>query len=93
MKIIDLNTFEFIRASGPDVIQFLQGQITCDVYALTESKSLSGAICNLKGRVVTDFQIALHQNDCVLRTTGGTAEATLATLSKYPCVFKSRIED
>ena len=92
MKIIDLNTFEFIRASGPDMIQFLQGQITCDVYTLTESKSLSGAICNLKGRVVTDFQIALHQNDCVLRTTGGTAEATLATLSKYAVFSKVELK-
>ncbi|GIT64051.1 MAG: hypothetical protein Ct9H300mP22_4510 [Gammaproteobacteria bacterium] len=25
MKIIDLNTFDFIRASGPDMIQFLKG--------------------------------------------------------------------
>ncbi|MFL2854760.1 MAG: YgfZ/GcvT domain-containing protein [Pseudohongiellaceae bacterium] len=83
MQVIDLNTFEFIRASGSDKIQFLQGQTTCDIEALTESKSLSGAICNQKGRVVADFQIALHRNDCVLRTTGGTAEAILTTLSKY----------
>ena len=47
MPIIDLNKFEFIRASGPDKIQFLQGQTTCDVATLTESKSLAGAI--LKG--------------------------------------------
>ena len=92
MPIIDLNKFEFIRASGPDKIQFLQGQTTCDVATLTESKSLPGAICNLKGRVVADFQIALHRNDCVLRTTGGTAEAILTTLSKYAVFSKVELK-
>ncbi|NKB32068.1 MAG: hypothetical protein GKR91_03120 [Pseudomonadales bacterium] len=88
MQVVELNSFEFVRVSGPDTIEFLQGQLTCNMEALSHEKSLDGALCNLKGRVIADFQIALQQEDCILRTTGSTSQALLTTLSKYAVFSK-----
>ncbi len=44
-----------LAISGADAIRLLQGQITCDVHELTETKSSLGALCNPKGRVITTF--------------------------------------
>jgi tRNA-modifying protein YgfZ len=44
-----------LTVSGADAGRLLQGQITCDVNELTETKSSLGALCNPKGRVITTF--------------------------------------
>lgn len=88
MDMIELNNVEFVRVSGPDAIEFLQGQLTCDMTALSASQSLSGALCNLKGRVIANFQIALDHKDCLLRTRIGMADVIVNTLSKYSVFSK-----
>jgi folate-binding protein YgfZ len=44
-----------LTVSGADAGRLLQGQISCDVHELTETKSSLGALCNPKGRVITTF--------------------------------------
>ncbi|MCZ6709504.1 MAG: hypothetical protein O7B25_03995 [Gammaproteobacteria bacterium] len=41
-----------LRFSGPDVLNFLQGYLTCDTVELTPDTLTPTAVCNLKGRVV-----------------------------------------
>ncbi|MFI3199789.1 MAG: folate-binding protein [Methylococcaceae bacterium] len=44
-----------LTVSGKDAAQLLQGQVTCDVNELTDTKSSLGALCNPKGRAITTF--------------------------------------
>ena len=91
MKIIELKDYEFIRVKGPDTLQFLQGQVTCDTEKLNAETSLVGALCNLKGRVIADFSLILDGDDCLLRTQLGMAEIIIKTLSKYAVFSKVKL--
>jgi|GEM_PF-5798916 len=42
---------------GPQSLDFLQGQTTCDVSTLDVSGSLCGAFCTPQGRMVCDFRL------------------------------------
>ena len=88
MSFINLDNYQFVRASGPDAIQFLQGQLSCNMQNLSTESTLPGALCNLKGRVVANFQVALVDEDCLLRTTSDMAAAILQTLAKYAVFSK-----
>ena len=88
MDVFELSKSEFVRVSGPDSIAFLQGQLTCNMDDLSDRHSLSGALCNLKGRVIADFRVALDGNDCLLQSNNGMAEVIISTLSKYAVFSK-----
>ena len=90
MQVYALPEHEFVQVDGPDARKFLQGQVSCNVDLLSETRSLPGAICNLKGRVVADFRLAQTGDACLLQTAGGMAEKIIGTLSRY-AVF-SRVE-
>ena len=90
MSVYALPEHEFVQVSGPDARKFLQGQVSCDVDLLSATRSLPGAVCNLKGRVIADFRIAQTGDSCLMQTVGGMAEKIIATLSRY-AVF-SRVE-
>jgi len=88
MGIIELKDYEFVRVKGPETLQFLQGQVTCDTEKINTEASLVGAICNLKGQVVSDFNLILDGDDCLLRTQLGMAEIIIETLNKYAIFSK-----
>ena len=88
MSVIELDHYQFVRVSGADTLQFLQGQLSCNLDNLSEELSLRGAICNLKGRVVADFRVVLDAEDCLLQTADGSAQAIVATLAKYAMFSK-----
>jgi tRNA-modifying protein YgfZ len=44
-----------LTVSGKDAAKLLQGQITCNVNDVNETKSSLGALCNPKGRAITTF--------------------------------------
>ncbi|MGZ8152015.1 MAG: CAF17-like 4Fe-4S cluster assembly/insertion protein YgfZ [Methylovulum sp.] len=44
-----------LTVGGKDAAKLLQGQITCDINEITETKSSLGAICNPKGRAIAVF--------------------------------------
>lgn len=90
MLVVALPHYEFIRISGPDTVSFLHGQVSCDVTALTAERSINGALCNLKGRVIADFRLLRQGEDCLLQTQGGMASIVLGVLNKY-AVF-SRVD-
>lgn len=56
-KIYDLNYLAVISVSGEDSAKFLQGQITCDINSVTNSRLSIAAFCNPKGRVITSLFI------------------------------------
>ncbi len=88
MLVVALPHYEFIRVSGADTVTFLQGQVSCDVTALTPERSLTGALCNLKGRVIADFRLLRQGEDCLLQTYSGMARIILDVLNKYAVFSK-----
>lgn len=44
-----------LTVAGSDAAKFLQGQITCNINDITDTKSSLGAMCNPKGRAITTF--------------------------------------
>ncbi len=58
LLLIDLtDAYTNLVITGPQAETFLQGQVTCDVKAISENNSTLGAYCNLKGRMVSFFRI------------------------------------
>lgn len=83
MQIVDLNSFDLIAIEGEEAKKFLQGQLTCDVNVLSASHSLAGAICNIKGRVVSDFRLLEYKDTCYLLVAAGMADIVKPVLDKY----------
>ncbi len=91
MRLIKLDQLEYLRVSGPDAISFLQGQVSCNMELLSETRSLTGALCNLKGRVIADFRVLLRDGDCLLQTQAGMGDRIRETLGKYAVFSKVEI--
>ncbi len=87
-SLCSLAHYEFIRISGTDGMRFLQGQLSCNTDLLTDERSLTGALCNLKGRVIADCRLLKHGEDIILQCAQGMAGKILATLSKYAVFSK-----
>jgi len=87
-----LDHYEFIRISGADSLSFLQGQISCDTDMLSAERSLNGALCNLKGRVIADFRLLQLGEDCLMQCAAGMAQPILDTLGKYAVFSKVELE-
>jgi tRNA-modifying protein YgfZ len=83
-----------IEIKGPDSVKFLQGQVTCDVRELAEAKTLLGAQCNIKGRMLLCFRALQPENDKIfLRVDSGLVANGLASLGKYIVFSKAKLAD
>ena len=93
----ELNTSDprsYIQLSGPDSRKFLQGQVTCDMGALTTGQTIYGAQCTAKGRII--FTFAAHcdaEDNIVLETHSSITDIAIASLKKYAVFFKTTITD
>ena len=91
-ELYTLENYEYIRINGADRISFLQGQLSCNTELLSAERSLSGALCNLKGRVIADFRLVQHDEDIIMQCAAGMAAKILATLGKYAVFSKVELE-
>jgi len=55
-----------IKVTGSDAKSFLQGQLTCDINELTESKSFFAAFCSAKGRTISTLLVIKRSDDFLL---------------------------
>ncbi|MFZ9609513.1 MAG: YgfZ/GcvT domain-containing protein [Methylococcales bacterium] len=53
--IYPITQLAVLTVSGKDAAKLLQGQITCNINDINETKSSLGALCNPKGRTITTF--------------------------------------
>ena len=88
--ITDLSQYGLIEASGDDVIDFLQGQLTHDITAVTDNMGQLSAYCNPKGRILANFRIFKRFDHYFLRLHGDILEATLKRLRMF--VMRSKVE-
>lgn len=82
---------ELLQITGPDSARFLQGQLSCDVMQVSDTQSVQGACCNIKGRVIADFRLFRHNDSFCLQTEAGLADKLQQHLSKFIVFFKAEI--
>lgn len=82
-----------IHLRGNDIAGFLQGQLTCDLQPLSPRHSVGGALCNPKGRVLTDLQV-LEAGDghCLLRLRRELADGIAERLRLYARFSRIEVE-
>ena len=83
MQYIQFKAYDFIAIEGEEAKKFLQGQVTCDIDSLSPSHSVAGALCNIKGRVVSDFRLVEYGGSCYMLLAAGMAEIVKPVLDKY----------
>lgn len=82
--VTPLQSEGLLHITGPDAVDFLQGQTTCDTRKLDASTALPGAYCTPQGRVVCDFLLVqLREEHVVLRMRGDILNAAATTFGKY----------
>jgi folate-binding protein YgfZ len=88
----ELNNEALLQISGPDSLQFLQGQTTCDTRKVSPEQAIPGAFCTPKGRVVCDFILCqIRDNHYALRLRRDILEASATTFSKYIIFSKAEL--
>lgn len=90
LVLADLSQYAVIEASGDDVIEFLQGQLSNDIKLVTEKTGQLSAYCNPKGRIMATFRIFKRNGLLFLRLHSNVAESTLKRLRMF--VMRSKVE-
>lgn len=93
MQATRLDQFGFLAIRGKDAHKFLQGYTTCDLDHLSNNSALFGAICNLQGRMVTNFRICNLEDGLLLRLNRNLVEKTRTFLAKYIVFSKAEMSD
>ncbi|MFL6582153.1 MAG: YgfZ/GcvT domain-containing protein [Burkholderiales bacterium] len=87
--VTPLNGFELLRFQGADAKAFLQGQLTCDLDAVTIEQAQFGGHCNPKGRLLANFVLLASAADYLMLLPGDIAGDLANRLRKY--VLRSRV--
>jgi folate-binding protein YgfZ len=91
MKALPLIHNDYVQVTGTDSKKFLQGQVSCNMDLLSVDKSLSGVLCNLKGRAIANFR-AIQAGDSIwLQTEEGMGQSLIDVLAKYIVFSKAEI--
>lgn len=90
LVIADLSHYALIEASGDDVVEFLQGQLTNDIKLVNDKLSQLSAYCNPKGRILANFRIFKRNDHYFLRLPADTSEATIKRLRMF--IMRSKVE-
>ena len=84
---------DFLRAAGPDVVSFLQGQLSQDVAGLAVGASTWALLLQPQGKVVSFLRVLrLGDEEFVLETDAGFGEATVERLNRFKLRVKADLE-
>lgn len=78
-----LNDHALIKVQGPDAKKFLQGQLSCDMEAITPEQSRLAVHCNPKGRIISSFRVWLYEDNYYLSVPRCTLSSSMDALKKY----------
>jgi len=81
--IAALTHLSTIKVTGSDAKSFLQGQFTCDINELTESKSFFAAFCSAKGRTISTLLVIKRPDDFLLVLPTDLLEKVSKKLQMY----------
>jgi folate-binding protein YgfZ len=90
--LFDLSHLGLLELSGVQTLDFLQGQLTCDVKSISNKHMIQGAQCNLKGRILSlvdildwnGIKLVLPQDiiNHTVNSLGKTAQLSRVTMNK-----------
>lgn len=86
---IQLSHEGVLAVRGPDAKTFLQGQLTCNLNYISNSRSSLGARCNPKGRVQSTFRILPEADGYLLAMDRTLVERQLNEIKKFAVFSKS----
>ncbi|WP_163835056.1 CAF17-like 4Fe-4S cluster assembly/insertion protein YgfZ [Spartinivicinus ruber] len=89
--VSDLEPLGILQVTGEGAEQFLQGQLTCDVKALTVNTLALGACCNNKGRMLANFYIHRLPDRFWLIMDRHLVNPMTDELKKYCAFFKAEM--
>ena len=81
--IVDQSGWGTVRVTGADRARFLQGMCMGNVQALPVGGWLRTATLNVKGRVMSIYDVVVRQEDLLLLTHPGLAATTAALLERH----------
>ncbi|EED32710.1 glycine cleavage T protein [gamma proteobacterium NOR5-3] len=82
-----------IHLRGSKIPEFLQGQLTCDTRKLSPGIAVMGALCNVKGRVLSDLLVVqVSDTHVVLRLRRSLATSVADTLRRYAQFSRISVE-
>lgn len=87
-----LTKFSVIKVSGEHAAEFLQGQLSCDVRLVNDATVQQGALCNLKGRVLTLLDVIYCWDSYLLVLPTDLVSATLTSLEKTAMLSRVALE-
>ena len=90
--IADLSHRALIAVRGDDAEKYLQGQLTNDILAVTDTRSQLNAHCSPKGRVLTCFRIFRRADVIYMALPEALMEPSLERLRKYVLLSKVTLE-
>ena len=80
-----------IRLDGEKAGAFLQGQVTCDIRAISPHTMRQGALCNIQGRIIALLDIIKFQAQYWLILPKDMIERTYHTLEKVALLSRVRL--
>jgi folate-binding protein YgfZ len=83
-----LSDTQFIALEGEKAADFLQGQVTCDVREITETKTRRGAHCSSKGRVLSTFRVFKFAGQLYLTAPAAMKDLIIGQFKKYAVFSK-----
>lgn len=83
LSVIALDKLALICASGTDAIDYLQGQLTCDLISMEKNHSTLGAHCDAKGKVWSVLRLFHHQEGIGYIQPRSVVEKQLEQIKKF----------
>lgn len=90
--LFDLSYLGIINLIGDKSIDFLQGQLTCDLNTVTDIQMAQGAQCNLKGRILSLMDI-INWGGIKLIIPADLIDVTMTSLSKTAQLSKVALQE
>ncbi|ARG97655.1 YgfZ/GcvT domain-containing protein [Legionella micdadei] len=89
--LFDLSYLGSLSVLGERAVEFLQGQVSCDVRKVTDKMIQQGAMCNLKGRVLALFDVvSWHGLQLIL--ANDLLSTTQSSLNKAAMLSRVQLE-
>ncbi len=87
-----LDAFGFLELEGARSVEFLQGQLTCDLRQASGTHAIAGAWCTPKGRVICSLVAWPRRTDSVLlRLQADLLHSTAEQLARYAALSRVHI--
>src|SRR5581483_2456491 len=90
-ELIDLDELGIVRMRGPDVIRFLQGQLSSDVTQLSAQRSVLSGYHNPQGRAIALLRLLqLDAEDVLAIVPRELATSLVSRLSRY--ILRAKVQ-